>query len=354
MPPDPPQDEQHGRSPGQPCRQHPEVIVTGSAYTNAPEHSPDQVLTQEPGSGAETPPNAVPVATPADADTTASQPPHANATHPAAIEEDGEGIYCPICNYNLTGAMSGRCPECGALFSRQSLIAAQRANRVTLIPWDNPQAMPFRERLWSTLRICLIKPDRFAFAFSVQPQQSRAGRFMALMMLMTIVGSVPMTAISLSLGSSTRVWDTNEAGLATLAIAAFVILLVAGTALCAGLLLGAMCPHYDGKRHLRPWLAVCAYASGHYLMLPVLLPFTFFAPQLVAEGVWIIGFCVCLGCSVLCCLTLIAVVKHRTAEHLRGPSVGLLLAAIYVIGTGLAAIAAGVLVEILDNLLWRF
>jgi rubrerythrin len=30
-----------------------------------------------------------------------------------------DGIHCPGCGYNLTGNLSGVCPECGAPFARR-------------------------------------------------------------------------------------------------------------------------------------------------------------------------------------------------------------------------------------------
>jgi len=70
-----------------------------------------------------------------------------------------EEIYCPICNYNLTGIMTGRCPECGSLFDREGLMANQKANRITLIPWDDPAETLFLPRLKKTLAICLLTPS---------------------------------------------------------------------------------------------------------------------------------------------------------------------------------------------------
>ncbi len=264
--------------------------------------------------------------------------PATESTHPAdsAIDSDGEGIYCPLCNYNLTGAMAGRCPECGAFFDRSALIAAQRTNRVTLIPWDSPEPMSFRERLVSTLRICLFKRDRFAFAFSVQPQKTRAGGFMALVILTTILTSALAVLINTSLDAWNTLFDEDTAHFTILSLSIFFVVVSVGATLCAGSLLWVSCPHYDGRRHLKPWLSVCAYASSHYLMLLLMLPLSLLAPWVDLMTLTLAGFFTCVACSMLCCLTLIAVVKHRTAEHRRGPLVGILLAVIYVIGTALA------------------
>jgi len=259
------------------------------------------------------------------------------SAHPAEIDSDGEGIYCPLCNYNLTGAMAGRCPECGAFFDRDALMTAQRTNRVTLIPWDSPEPMPFSKRLASTLRICLFKPDRFAFAFSVQPQKTSAGWFMALVILVTVFGCAAAVLINASLDAGDELWDTDSAPLMILALSLSLPMLIVGTTFCAALLLGASCPHYDGKRHLKPRLSVCAYASAHYLMLlVVVVPFAFVAPLLDVMDLPIAGSLACVACSILCAFTLTDVVKHRTARHRRSSLTGPLLIAIYGIGTIMA------------------
>jgi hypothetical protein len=36
-----------------------------------------------------------------------------------------DAIVCPICGYNLSGLREARCPECGATYTLDSLIAAQ-------------------------------------------------------------------------------------------------------------------------------------------------------------------------------------------------------------------------------------
>jgi len=36
-----------------------------------------------------------------------------------------DSIVCPICGYQMTGLREARCPECGALFTLEQLVAAQ-------------------------------------------------------------------------------------------------------------------------------------------------------------------------------------------------------------------------------------
>ena len=39
------------------------------------------------------------------------------------------GVCCPICGYNLTGLSTAQCPECGAKFTLDQLMATQPRER---------------------------------------------------------------------------------------------------------------------------------------------------------------------------------------------------------------------------------
>jgi hypothetical protein len=43
----------------------------------------------------------------------------------------GKALFCPKCNYNMTGLYEARCPECGERFTLDQLLAAQQRNRLT-------------------------------------------------------------------------------------------------------------------------------------------------------------------------------------------------------------------------------
>ena len=233
---------------------------------------------------------------------------------------EDEEIFCPICNYNLTGNDSGRCPECGSFFDRHALIAAQRADAVTLIPWDDPEEMPFLKRFRETLKICLVNAERFAFAFSVQPQESKALSFFAMVTATTIVfGWMTCAVYLLSANPFTAGVSRLLTGVICCVVVCMhvVLSLLVGT-LLSGVTLWIFCPHYDGKRHLKPWLSIAAYASAHYLMFATAIPIAALVPLVIGrpdsfEDITVVTL-IWLGCATLCVLTLRAVVFFRMAE----------------------------------------
>lgn len=245
------------------------------------------------------------------------------------VPEQDEEIFCPICNYNLTGNRSGKCSECGSLFHLEALIAAQKSHRITLIPWDDPEGTRWWTRLRATLAISLFKADRFADAFSVQPRRSRVlSYFATCLAAVSAMAVVVLWLITTTLGASSP--DFSERGLGVaVATTAFVTVSIGLTTAITSIVLWASYPHYDGRRHLRPWLAIVAYASSHYLLIVWLIPFTvllilFGYVSDVGLFVGVMAFFTWIGCGTLCAFTLTAVVRHRTADDRRGLG-GLLL-----------------------------
>ncbi len=236
----------------------------------------------------------------------------------AAPPAQDEEIHCSYCNYNLSGNLSGRCPECGSLFHRESLIAAQDANRVTLIPWDDPEEKPLGHRLKETLRISLFNTERFALAFGVQPQRSRAASFLVLIMLAVLVSLAAIAygwfGVFGDAISPTQV-TTEELIASLITFVVTIIGSIATTTLLAAAVLWLLCPHYDGRLHFRPWLSMSAYGSAHYLLvaagLPVLLAALY--PMVLDAPAAFMGALLAswTGCGLLNFCTLTAVVRRR-------------------------------------------
>lgn len=239
------------------------------------------------------------------------------------LPSSDEEIYCPICNYNLTGILTGRCPECGSLFDREALIANQQAHRITLIPWDDPAEKEFCPRFKKTLRICLFDAKRFAFAFSVQPQETRASAFLTLSIVLLLASILLLMACCVPIHwlVANRDWEQSIAGdVVTVAIATIsaVVITLLTTTYASAAVLGIFCPHFDSKRHFKPWLAISSYAAAHFLLMPLGLPLfvlsTIWGRGMFGPGFVGIALVFWLACGLLSAFTLNAVVRHRAAK----------------------------------------
>lgn len=278
--------------------------------------------------------------------------PHGNSqTH-------DEEIYCPLCNYNLTGVHSGRCPECGGVFHRESLIAAQKTNQITVMPWDDPERMSIIRRFGRTLAICLFNARRFAFAFSVQPQRTRAASFKLVVMLFAwLMAAIPVLVgadwvrnnrSTVFLGEPEDVLGIGLITVGMLFVAAHVLTMI------SALVLWLLCPHYDGRLHYGPWYAIAAYASAHWVFvglgLPLFLLFVRWSggdPTLALIAMYSVML---LGCGWLQVATISGVVKLRTAPTANRRLALLMLTLLY----GVFALLAPVLGGLMAAVIWNF
>lgn len=241
-------------------------------------------------------------------------------SHEGHVARDEE-IYCPLCNYNLTGVESGRCPECGGVFHRESLFVAQKSNEIALIPWDDPESMNVVRRFGRTLSICLFNARRFAFAFSVQPRRTRAASFQIIIMAFVLaVSSLPVWfgAHFARLGNSDVLLSepVDVLGIGLITVAILVVALNVLTLLTA-IVLWLLCPHFDGSLHFGPWYAITAYASAHWLFVAAGMPlFLLFLRQCGGEpslALMAMLAVILLACGWLQVATISGIVRLRTA-----------------------------------------
>ncbi len=237
---------------------------------------------------------------------------------PDELEVEGEGIYCPVCNYNLSGVHSGRCPECGALFSRTALLDSQASQKIVLMPWDRPDHAPFFRRFRETLSVCLLKAERFAFAFSVQPQRSNVWTFYAWVLFACMAMAVMQVAISLAFTRNTIFMPSNIVAIFA-GYVAFTFMLVTSLTFVPALLLWTQCRHFDGRRHFAPWLSICAYASAHFLLLGVCVPLGLVPAAMNHEAMTIVSVLCVVGVVALWGCTMRAVIDMRRSRWETGP-----------------------------------
>ena len=104
---------------------------------------------------------------------------------------------------------------------------------------------------------------------------------------------------------------------------------LAATIFLASTILWIGCPHYDGKRHFRPWIGIVGYASSHMLLIvssfPIIVFFAVFSGPIVGIGFVLGLWLAVLASGILCVQTLMALVKVRAASGTNSSIVGIAL-----------------------------
>jgi hypothetical protein len=230
-----------------------------------------------------------------------------------------EHIFCPVCRYNLTGNASGRCPECGSLFDRRTLIRAQRVAAVDLIPWDSPdESLSRPRRWWETVKITCVRPRRFSLAFGAMPQESDAVSFLFSCLALGTLGVwVAIGLISWALGVKLPDKFVLYAGVGcTIHVWAGLF----GATFLTAAIYAILIPHADGRRRLGPWLAIVMYAGSHCLFLLLMPALAVVSVSARWRGVppelWFFTWYVAVGlmCVLLWVATLADVVRQRCLD----------------------------------------
>jgi hypothetical protein len=164
-----------------------------------------------------------------------------------------------------------------------------------------------------------VQPERFTRAFGVQRQDSGAWAFFCLVLGAQLLFGLVGILVTFPAWDCV---DPKEWFSFTVFVGAYLTLATCGVSFTDGIVLWLSCTHYDGKRHLRPWLAIVAYASAHYLIILLLLPLVpialllrnTFDPPLFMFGMTLILH---IGGGCLSGFTLNGVVKLRTARDRR-------------------------------------
>lgn len=93
---------------------------------------------------------------------TLSITPDAGTSPPDVPAPPEPTVFCPHCDYNLSGLPEDRCPECGEAFDRRKLIAWMTAP-------DQPPLLSMRadEGVLKLLKFCLFRPSRLGRELAV-------------------------------------------------------------------------------------------------------------------------------------------------------------------------------------------
>jgi len=256
-----------------------------------------------------------------------------------------EGIFCPICGYNLTGNLTGRCSECGGFFHRELLLQTARVSADALMPWERPEEFSLRERFWRTLRISCVHPREFALAFAAQPARSRSTSFYAICLGLLTVNAAVISGVG---------WlDMETRGDEELVIflPLLIVVPVLPVTVAVGLVYALLYRHADQRRHLAPWRAILEYAVAHWFLMwlaPVAaLLLAIVNWERLFELVVVCSLACWAGCVVLWAFTLAEVVRWRWPRA--HPLLVMLLTLVVAGGTWLVSVMAlAMLAALLD------
>lgn len=120
------------------------------------------------------------------------------------------GLRCSACEYNLTGVVENRCPECGTAFNREQLLAMLAGAPAPIPIWDDTSqhvAVRF-------IKICLLTwfyPTKVGRMFPRRPSRASARRFrwavvapafaIAVVSTLVVSGAEPAGLVVVVLGS---------------------------------------------------------------------------------------------------------------------------------------------------------
>src|SRR5438876_11478595 len=89
-------------------------------------------------------------------------------------------LLCGSCGYDLRGAVSDRCPQCGRRFDRDHLIAK-------LIPWEQRRFIGRTRAYLRTVRLVCFRPSLVAEKVAMPVSVRAARRFRAVTMAVMFV-----------------------------------------------------------------------------------------------------------------------------------------------------------------------
>jgi hypothetical protein len=123
---------------------------------------------------------------------------HSESQVPALAEE----LFCPECGYDLRGAASDRCPECGLRIDRATMS-------VSRIPWVHRREIGRFRAYWRTTRLVMFQRLRMIDEMNRPIRVSDARRFW---MVTVLLAWLPIAAWAVGLALSNFEFNDFKAG----------------------------------------------------------------------------------------------------------------------------------------------
>ncbi|MBN2447057.1 MAG: hypothetical protein JXO22_10040 [Phycisphaerae bacterium] len=161
----------------------------------------------------------------------------------AAASPADSGLLCPVCEYNLTGIASERCPECGTAIDWDKVrLQRQRETERIGPPWERARWLLLPVAFVQTALQAALMPWRLAARIQSRPPLLRP---LAFLVICILTGGLIAATV-------------NSAGAAELAMWVIGVLC---QVLLQTLLFAWLLPPWRSRHRLRFWFAASAYTS---------------------------------------------------------------------------------------------
>ena len=183
----------------------------------------------------------------------ASSPAPGNTPPPA----ETAGLYCFNCDYDLTGLIEDRCPECGQPFDRDLFRRIAAGEPIPAVPWDTDRT--FRG-FFKTWWIALTQRGRLASHFPLMHDRTTARLYTIICYIVVWIGLFGLAHLVFHVGVHCRLGEAIGIGV-IIATCSVLACCVCEMLTAAGL--SWLVPPSHGKSRYPYWRGLTHYTSGY-------------------------------------------------------------------------------------------
>lgn len=164
------------------------------------------------------------------------------------------GLRCLNCDYELTGLVEQRCPECGTVFDPDWMARLRGDLECAATPWEKA---PSWRSFVVTLQMSFLRPGQLLGKFPGRCDRRRAREFS-----FWCYAAAGMVWSSLSVGAF------GAEGAMTAGLTMVVVWTACGmTEVSVAYLMSVTCRKTAARERYEFWVSLCYYGSGYFVLL---------------------------------------------------------------------------------------